>query len=292
MAQQKNRRNALIAALAVLVVTLAVGGTIAWLTATDELHNEFTVGSIGKPDKEPETDEGGDQDEDESNTSWQGGYLFETEWDKDLPHTLNQGVAEPKNPNVGISAKKTDGATNNEAYVFLYVDNDSLAETVENEEGALAKYAPYFNVEHQWLPVTAESDNTDAGKVAPVSSTAAGSEDAYVSGLFMYAKGASPASPTLPVVLSGANADLDEENVYTGELFEDITIPKDLGEDDGAVALNVTDNYKMGEDANTVSVYAYIYAADGTENEGGAAAALDSAIDWAQKKFFSEDQGN
>lgn len=47
MAQQKNRRNALIAALAVLVVALAVGGTIAWLTANDTLVNQFTVGSIG-----------------------------------------------------------------------------------------------------------------------------------------------------------------------------------------------------------------------------------------------------
>lgn len=276
MAQQKNRRNALIAALAVLVVALAVGGTIAWLTAQDQLRNTFTVGTIGKPTKPAEPDGGSDEDEDEDiDGSKPDGYLFETEWEEGVAQELSQGVPRAKNPNVGIN---TD--TGKDAYVFLYVVNDSLTDDAADDQDALAKYAPYFYLEKQWSPVT---DSLGAIGVSPIQSTPGNStkndndsdrasQTAYVNGLFMYT--GSESNKNLPAALRPSKAQEGVGNVYTGELFEDVTIPNNL-----SPYANVEEVIKDGE----IAVYAYIYAVDDAaeSGDGTAAQALTDAITWA-----------
>lgn len=257
--QKSNKRKYLIGALAVLLVAVVVGGTVAWLTAEDQATNTFTVGSFQDPDKEPNPDEGGDEDVTPSDDASVGGYLFETEWplladgttDPDHTPKLMPGVDTPKNPNVGIG----DGS--DDAYVFLYVKNNALGES-----GDLESQAPYFTIEHQWKAVTSDE------AVAPTASTAATEGTAYVDGLFMYV-GASTESTDpvkLPAPTGGAT------NAYTGELFETITMPEGVD----------TRVYKTSD--GNIEVYAFIYGADAEaqEGDGTAAQALADAITWAK----------
>lgn len=287
---RKNQKKVLAGVLAVLLAFVAVGGTIAWLTAQDQLTNQFTVGSIDKPDKPSDPDAGGNEDEDETKDPDKtvDGYLFETEWDESKTYPLTQGVAQAKNPNVGIG--KGSAEKDNSAYVFLYVENNSLASTLTgDEDGNLKLYAPYFYLESQWSPVTesiiATADSTLPTDVAPVESTpgnatgvaAAAKHDgqtAYVDGLFMYTND-TPGNTAQ--VLDANGTSLNATSVYTGELFEDITIPSDLG------GKNVQDVLLL--DGGNIKVHAFIYAYDGAPEgvDGTADQALKEAIAWANK---------
>lgn len=256
--EKNNKKKFLIGALAVLLVAVAVGGTIAWLTATDKATNTFTVGSFQDPGKDPKPDDGGDEDKDESETVNVGGYLFETRWPLDEngetkegeEPKLMPGVDTPKNPNVGI------GAGSDNAYVFLYVENNSL-----KEGGDLASQAPYFTIEKQWAPVTNDSE---------VKPTDSATEGAYVDGLFMYVED-NTSSPANPVALAAPTAE-GVTSSYTGELFEDITMPNGVD----------TRVYKTSD--GNIKVYAFIYgaSAEAQEGDGSAAQALTDAIAWAK----------
>lgn len=275
MAEKKTKRKGLIAALAVLVLALAVGGTVAWLTAQDALTNTFTVGSINKPDKPANPDKGGDEDKTEDSDGTVDGYLFETKWDQEDDHELTQGVPEPKNPNVGIKA----GVGQKDAFVFLYVKNNSLVDSLATADLAgqanLKSYAPYFYIEKQWKAV--ESDDAVVPKQSvpgnATKNTDRSDQTAYVDGLFMYIGDNSGATTAQPLMASTASDGTN--NVYTGELFEDITIPNDLGK------FNVTDVLKNGD----ITVYAFIYAYDANAEgaDGTAAQAQTEAIAWAKK---------
>ena len=262
MQMKRNKKPLLIGALAVLLVALVVGGTIAWMTAQDQATNTFTVGTFDKPSKEPNPDNPGtpdDEDEKEDPSSTEpDGFLTETEWVKNKQFIPGDPVA--KNPNVGVAAGSVD------PYVFIYVKNNA----VESEE-SVAQYGPYFTIEHQWKAVTDNNIEGDNGSqvVTPTPSKGAGApeDDTYVDGLFMYV-GDSPNST--PQTLSAAEA-TPGTNVYTGELFETITIPDGNGE-------------HIVETPN-VTVYAFIYGSKaGVEGdgEGSATAALNAAIAWAE----------
>ena len=81
MENKKKKRYGIIAALLLLVLAAGVG-TYAWLSATQSLKNEFTVGSIGKPEVKPDPDQPDKPGTDPTNPSVDG-YLFETKWVKD-----------------------------------------------------------------------------------------------------------------------------------------------------------------------------------------------------------------
>lgn len=142
----------------VLVALLAAGvGTWAWLQATDQVENEFTVGKITKPDKNPDGGELGDK-------PYLKGYLFETKWVENSK--MVPGSTVPKNPNVGI------GAGSDSSYVFIYVKNAIVKTGAEN---ALDK-TPYFEIDKsKWQQVDGQVTTND--------------DDKYVSGLFMYTAG-------------------------------------------------------------------------------------------------------
>lgn len=170
----------------VLVALLAAGvGTWAWLQATDQVTNEFTVGKITEPDKNPDGGELGDK-------PYLKGYLFETKWAENSK--MVPGSTVPKNPNVGI------GAGSDSSYVFIYVKNAIVKTGAEN---ALDK-TPYFEIDtSKWQQVDGQVQTNAKGK--------------YVSGLFMYTDGGTGQ----PAELTPA----DGKNAYTGELFSIVHIP-------------------------------------------------------------------
>ena len=269
-----NRKRGLVGVLAVLLALVCVGGTIAWMTAEDSLKNTFTVGSFNEPTKpsepdDPDSDEDEDKDEDEDGTK-PGGFLFETEWDENKTPQLTPGKATAKNPNIGL------GKDSQDAYIFIFVKNNAVDAT---DGVTLEKNAPFFSIEKQWAAVT-DNNSTDGENanqvVTPTQSEGEGAPSgAYVDGLFMYVadNSSSPSVPALFDIDSNLTYDnVAQDNAYTGELFETITIPNGNGEGIKAA------------DAN-VSVYAYIYGADSAasdDDEGSASAALEAAIQWAE----------
>lgn len=231
MENKKKKRYGIVAAL--LLVVLAAGvGTYAWLTATQTLNNVFTVGSINTPEKKPDPNQP-DKPGQENNDG--KAYLFETKW-KDSSKIV-PGSSTDKNPNVGI-AKGSD-----DAYVFIYVKN------VMVKDGTDLANTPYFSLNANWKAVDGQVTTSADGK--------------YLSGLFMYAKGATSG----PAVLGAENA---AEDVYTGELFSKVLFPSTL---EGSM---VAENPKM-------TVSAYIFGADQKGEEATPAAnAVAQAKEWAK----------
>lgn len=249
MENKKKKRYGIIAALLLLVLAAGVG-TYAWLSADQSLENVFTIGKFEAPDKKPdETDptKPGNQDNDGN------AYLFETKWHKSEEHKMVPGSSMDKNPNVGIKKDSDD------AFVFIYVKNAIVKTDAEN---ALTK-TPYFMLNAtNWKPV----------EDATVGAKTNGNEGQYVSGLFMYAKGATSG----PAVL-GAKAAI--EDVYTGELFNQVMIPGAMTSED--VVSGQDGAGKKIEPKIVVS--AYIFGADQKGNETDAAAnALKQAKEWAK----------
>lgn len=231
MENKKKKRYGIVAALLLLVLAAGVG-TYAWLTATQTLNNVFTVGRINTPEKKPDPNQP-DKPGQENNDG--KAYLFETKW-KDSSKIV-PGSSTDKNPNVGI-AKGSD-----DAYVFIYVKNAMV------KDGTDLANTPYFSLNANWKAVDGQVTTSADGK--------------YLSGLFMYAKGATSG----PAVLGAENA---AEDVYTGELFSKVLFPSTL---EGSM---VAENPKM-------TVSAYIFGADQKGEEATPAAnAVAQAKEWAK----------
>lgn len=231
MENKKKKRYGIVAALLLLVLAAGVG-TYAWLTATQTLNNVFKVGSINTPEKKPDPNQP-DKPGQENNDG--KAYLFETKW-KDSSKIV-PGSSTDKNPNVGI-AKGSD-----DAYVFIYVKNAMV------KNGTDLANTPYFSLNANWKAVDGQVTTSADGK--------------YLSGLFMYAKGATSG----PAVLGAENA---AEDVYTGELFSKVLFPSTL---EGSM---VAENPKM-------TVSAYIFGADQKGEEATPAAnAVARAKEWAK----------
>ena len=242
MENKKKKRYGIVAALLLLVLAAGVG-TYAWLSATDSKTNEFTVGSIGKPEVKPDPDHPDKPGTDPTNPSVDG-YLFETKWNENEEHKMVPGSSMDKNPNVGI------GKDSDESYVFIYVKNAIVKTDVEN---ALAK-TPYFTLGTNWKPV---EDTTVGAKNN-------GNPNQYVSGLFMYTAGDTNTPAKLaPTPKTGTT---EAKAAYTGELFSTVHIPNTLNSTD------VVQNPAM-----TVSCYIF-----GADQKGDKADAAENAIEQAK----------
>lgn len=232
MENKKKKRYGIVAALLLLVLAAGVG-TYAWLTATQSLENVFTVGSFGPTENKPDPTD--PEKPDPSNPNTGKAYLFETKWVDDSK--IVPGATADKNPNVGIKKGSDD------AYVFIYVKNAMVKEGTDSAD------TPYFTLNNNWKPVDGEVSTSADGK--------------YLSGLFMYAKGA---TDDKPVALSAKSA---TEDVYTGELFNKVVFPGTL--EGSMVATNPT-----------MKVSAYIFGADQTDgNTSAADNAVTQAKTWA-----------
>lgn len=198
MEKTNNKKRYGVIAL-VLVALLAAGvGTWAWLQATDSKTNEFTVGSIGKPEVKPDPDQPNKPGTDPTDPKVDG-YLFETKWVKDSKMIPDTNIN--KNPNVGI------GKDSDASYVFIYVKN-AIVKTDATD--ALGK-TPYFNLNSGWKPVADDQVATNA-------------DGQYVSGLFMYTAGGTGE----PAALAPAG----DKAAYTGELFSTVHIPAAMNNTD------------------------------------------------------------
>ncbi len=234
MENKKKKRYGIIAALLLLVLAAGVG-TYAWLTATQDIDNVFTVGSFGPTDNKPDPTDPEKPKPGDPNTG--KAYLFETKWVDDSK--IVPGATADKNPNVGIKKDSDD------AYVFIYVKNAMVNETAAPAD------TPYFTLNNNWKPVDGQVTTSADGK--------------YLSGLFMYAKGATDG----PAVLQAKDAATD---VYTGELFSKVVFPSTL---EGSM---VATTPKM-------TVSAYIFGADQKGEEATPAAnAVAQAKTWAKSK--------
>ena len=236
MENKKKKRYGIVAALLLLVLAAGVG-TYAWLTATQDLENVFTVGSFGPTDKKPDP-----TDPEKPGTEENDGkaYLFETKWVENSK--IVPGATTDKNPNVGIKKGSDD------AYVFIYVKNAMV------KDNTAAADTPYFTLNDNWKPVDGQVTTSAEGK--------------YLSGLFMYAKGA---TDDKPVALPAKSA---TEDVYTGELFSKVVFPGSL---DGSMVATKP----------TMKVSAYIFGAD---QKDGNTSAADNAV--AQAKTWADDVKN
>ena len=137
-------RSILTVCLALALVAAAVLGTIAYMTAQDSKTNTFTVGSFNKP-TDPENHQTLDS------------YLLEKNWVENSKLVPGGSVA--KDPKVGI------GAGSEDAYIYVYVDNETLTEA--------SKKLVTFTLGDGWTAVANHAVAGDAAKT-------------YVSGLFKY----------------------------------------------------------------------------------------------------------
>ena len=198
--EKKSKKKYLIGALAVLLVVVAVGGTIAWLTAANSVTNNFTVGEI-KPPTDP--DEGGTTPEKpgEDENGDLTGNIYEI-LDKDM--TITPGGSVTKKAWIGV------GANSEDAYVFAYVDNNMMEST---DNGSA-----YFVLNPGWVPVAAAGTNEFA---------VSGVDNAYTGGLFAWCGLSGNATAgTTPVSIKAAT----DGNVWTGKpIFDEVVIPNECG---------------------------------------------------------------
>ena len=113
----KNKKKILIPLL-LLVLLVAVGGTVAWLTSTSELTNNFTVGSFTEPTTDPVNPQTTLASEIAQGMNNLDGNLFEKSWDARDEHKLLPGIEFDKDPYVGIGPGSEDGV------VYVYVENN------------------------------------------------------------------------------------------------------------------------------------------------------------------------
>ena len=174
---KSKKRSILTVCLALALVASAVLGTIAYMTAQDSKTNTFTVGSFNKP-TDPDTHKQLDS------------YLLEPSWKENSKLVPGGSVA--KDPKVGI------GAGSEEAWVYVYVKNAVLKDTVTG------KYVT-FKLNSTWEAVEGQVVKDDV-------------DGTYVSGLFKY-------KTTI-----GA----DERTLWTNTVFDTVDVSADANTTDFA----------------------------------------------------------
>lgn len=202
--QKSNKRKYLIGALAVLLVAVVVGGTVAWLTASNSVKNTFTVGEITEPTTPPsgENPDGGDDD----NITLTGNIyeIFEQD-SKIIP-----GENVMKRAWIGIG----DGSE--DSFVFAFVENSMMSDEADAVDQA------YFELNTGWKPVGTAGVNYNLYN---------NEQDKYTGGLFMWVGEAGIANT--PVALIG-NATAD---VWTNQpVFDTVEIPQSAVHDDFVAA--------------------------------------------------------
>lgn len=105
----KKERKYFVVILAILLVTIAVVGTVAWLTSKSSLTNTFTVGSFNIPTTSPL---------DSSKKINIAGNIYEPSWITTDEHKIVPSQSFKKDPYVGI------GAGSEDAVVYVYVENN------------------------------------------------------------------------------------------------------------------------------------------------------------------------
>ena len=158
------------------------------------------------------------------------GNLTETKWVANSK--LAPGVSVAKNPNVGI------GKESENAYVYVFVKNETAS------AGTADTKTTYFTINPGWKAVEATAVE--------------GEPTHFLGGLFVYVGNGTEATPLIAS---------KTEDKWTGELFSQVTTPKETEQKDFA-------------NPATMKVNCFIYAADNT-TEGSSASAETAAKAWA-----------
>ena len=195
--EKKSKKKYLIGALAVLLVAVAVGGTIAWLTAANKVTNSFTVGEITPPEEKPgEEYPDPDPDDPDGNPAQFNGNIYEVYRDGS---EVYPGASVQKMPFIGV------GKDSKPAYVFAYVSNSMMVDGVD------AAHMPYFTLNDGWAPVSGSAtEYTGVGA----------SDKTYVSGLFVL--GTASGGSIIPNVLT-PNGTAD---VWSSYIFNTVEVPE------------------------------------------------------------------
>lgn len=221
--EKKSKKKYLIGALALLLVAVAVGGTIAWLTASAHVTNTFAVGEINppkdgdddnKPDNPPEEPGDGEEGKFEGNI-WE---IFE-----ENPVILPEDSI-TKTPYIGL------GPDSQPAYIFAYVNNTMMADGADDGDVA------HFTLGTGWKAVDGQAQQYSIGGVAQ--------DGKYTGGLFVYCGSDEGATLSAPLVVE---AD-DTDNVWTQRLFETVDFSADIQAADFV-------------DKPTMDVHCFLYAA-------------------------------
>ena len=246
--QKSNKRKYLIGALAVLLVAVVVGGTVAWLTAANKVTNTFTVGQVTPPtdgdDDDIPDNPPAEPDEDAGETPTLEGNIYEITDDlKVIP-----GSDSTKKPWIGIGPESED------SYVFAYIDNNMMSKTADAEESS------YFVLNAGWVPVS--------GQAKPYN----GVTNAYTEGLFAWCGVTDGATTgTTPVAIEAS----ETQNVWTANpVFDKVLYPNNPTD----TSVTSASDYNAGDNC-TMDVWCYIYA---DVNDTTPNAAIDEAIKWAK----------
>lgn len=238
--EKKSKKKYLIGALALLLVAVAVGGTIAWLTASNSVTNTFTVGEITQPEypdkPNPDLPDPDDPDEPkhDDSTAWLKGNIYEI---FDLNSPIIPGDETMKKPWIGI------GKDSEAAYVFAYVDNKMMDEAADPVDST------YFILNNGWAPVT--------GKATAYANVS----NAYTGGLFKWV-GTGNDAGSEPAIIgpSGDAAVWTNTPIFDNVVAPDSTVAADFASKNPAM-----------------DVYCYLYAA---VSDATPAAAQTEAIAW------------
>lgn len=234
--------------VALLLVISLIGGTMAWLTISDSLSNEFTivVGEVKKPDvPEEDDDENGEtQPEDPKNPEAVAlsGNIYEPSFDPSAENAISLGTLVKKDPYIGL------GAGSEKSYVFAWWDDNTkyYASAADAETGESTVKEGAFIIE--------PADSTADGVLTEV--------DGYWK------------------VVDGTSADTDGKSaLYVWcdengdpvplETSADATVWTDVLFKEGQIEVK-SDIYQLVENTNgnTVDVYCFIHqATDGNEGE-------------------------
>lgn len=249
---QSKRNPLLLLALALLVLAVAIGGTIAWLTASNHVTNTFTVGEINKPDPGPtDPDKPGTDcpvegcpDPGKGDASMTGNiYEIFKQNSKIYP-----GATVSKTPWIGVGAKSEP------TYVFAYVDNKMAA-----QDGNTAT-APYFELNDGWVAV---------GEHATRYTGVGANHKTYVGGLFMMSNDEGATAAKLEAT--------DTEAAWSPALFTKVNVPDNAGAADLS-------------NAASMDVWCYLYAAV-DEAADNSQPAVDAAVTWATAENLETIQG-
>ena len=159
MENTKGRKRTLaIIAVVVCLALAAVGGTIAWLTASSNVTNSFTVGEITEPTTPPGDEPTPDPGDPDNNAKLDGNiYEIFDDGSKIIP-----GGEIQKRPWIGI------GEGSESSYVFAYIDNKMMSDSADGADWT------NFMLNTGWAPLENQSDVYNW------------TSDHYTGGLFMW----------------------------------------------------------------------------------------------------------
>lgn len=231
------RKNVMLVLVALLLVGSLIGGTLAWLTASETVTNTFEVkvGKVNHPNK-PADGTPGAADTDES----VGKYIYEPKFTDNTEMALGKTIT--KDPYIGIGPKSEP------SYVFAWWEDNTKYKDLAGivQEGA--------------FDIVPNTDGDENGNWLKVDDTEASNGK---SALYVWSNDNGE-----PLALKPT----DNKSAWTACLFKDgkITVK-------GAEASSLVDEDEDEDEANTVNVYCFIHQAYGGTGEPLDGTALEAA---------------